>query len=154
MKQANKGFTLVELIVTMVIAGIVLVTISIVLADVSKVTRSSRLKQERFNEQSMIVSFFNKTIDQINLNGYDVTIDFTNDYFFFSDYSDNINFLVVGSIDNHSTITYNSQTLNYYRIKNIDIKPYSTSNKVFEVEITYDNDDSYVFSLCLIKNFS
>lgn len=159
-KQVKNGFTLVELIVTMVISSIVLTLVASLTISFTKTSNESKIQQKKAYEQNVIVKSFEKFANEVNLATGKVVYQVTTETLENDDYIET-GFCLI-NCENESQpktiftydkkdrkISYNSLT---YELDNIqDIKIEEKFDKIFVVTLEYENDKTYVFSLYFIN---
>ncbi len=150
-KKNNQGFTLVELVVAIVVSSIVLTLVSYFLIRFFSTSKKIKAEQNRTFEQSIIVNYFNDFKDQANLLGKKVTINYNNNIVYTTLDSSEEPISEVIKIDNKKLeIKYNKASTKLETIKSINLVKMDNMTKLFRVVITFDNDETYQFSIYIV----
>ena len=153
-EKRNKGFTLGELIVAIVVSSIVLTLISYFVVKFVNLSEEVKFKRKMTYEQNVVTKFFDDFVNNVNLNGYVVNINYANNIIYYQ-YEMMENILINRIIiDNESkTLKYNDKIiLEFSSIKQININKSNDFSNIFSVEIIFNNDTTYVFSKYIINS--
>ncbi len=151
MKKRNvKGYTLIELIISMAIISILISIIAVITNSFYKSYRISYINNERLEEKNYIISQFNNIVDYANEKAIKITIE-------------NNQSLDEWSIklENKVIFSYKKVNSSFYNINNelikkfnriIDIKiSYYSGNSIL-VEIYFDNNEKEILIKNIINN--
>ena len=142
----NKGYTLIELVVSIAIIAILLSMIAVITNSFYKSYRLSYAENERLEEKKYIITQFENIIENANQNAKKVIIE--NDISL-TKWSLRLDNKIIFSYDQTSSSMYNandSLIKKFKRIKNIKINQYTQSGII--IEIYLDNNEKET----LIKN--
>ena len=142
----NKGYTLIELVVSIAIIAILLSMIAAITNSFYKSYRLSYAENERLEEKKYIITQFENIIENANQNAKKVIIE--NDISL-TKWSLRLDNKIIFSYDQTSSSMYNandSLIKKFKRIKNIKINQYTQSGII--IEIYLDNNEKET----LIKN--
>ena len=142
----NKGYTLIELVVSIAIIAILLSMIAVITNSFYKSYRLSYAENERLEEKKYIITQFENIIENANQNAKKVIIE--NDISL-TKWSLRLDNEIIFSYDQTSSSMYNandSLIKKFKRIKNIKINQYTQSGII--IEIYLDNNEKET----LIKN--
>ena len=142
----NKGYTLIELVVSIAIIAILLSMIAVITNSFYKSYRLSYAENERLEEKKYIITQFENIIENANQNAKKVIIE--NDISL-TKWSLRLDNEIIFSYDQTSSSMYNandSLIKKFKRIKNIKINEYTQSGII--IEIYLDNNEKET----LIKN--
>ena len=142
----NKGYTLIELVVSIAIIAILLSMIAVISNSFYKSYRLSYAENERLEEKKYIITQFENMIENANQNAKKVIIE--NDISL-TKWSLRLDNEIIFSYDQTSSSMYNandSLIKKFKRIKNIKINQYTQSGII--IEIYLDNNEKET----LIKN--
>ena len=142
----NKGYTLIELVVSIAIIAILLSMIAVITNSFYKSYRLSYAENERLEEKKYIITQFENIIENANQNAKKVIIE--NDISL-TKWSLRLDNEIIFSYDQTSSSMYNandSLIKKFKRIKNIKINQYTQSGII--IEIYLDNNENET----LIKN--
>ena len=142
----NKGYTLIELVVSIAIIAILLSMIAAITNSYYKSYRLSYAENERLEEKKYIITQFENIIENANQNAKKVIIE--NDISL-TKWSLRLDNEIIFSYDQTSSSMYNandSLIKKFKRIKNIKINQYTQSGII--IEIYLDNNEKET----LIKN--
>lgn len=142
----NKGYTLIELVVSIAIIAILLSMIAVITNSFYKSYRLSYAENERLEEKKYIITQFENIIENANQNAKKVIIE--NDISL-TKWSLRLDNEIIFSYDQTSSSMYNandSLIKKFKRIKNIKINQYAQSGII--IEIYLDNNEKET----LIKN--
>ena len=142
----NKGYTLIELVVSIAIIAIFLSMIEVITNSFYKSYRLSYAENERLEEKKYIITQFENIIENANQNAKKVIIE--NDISL-TKWSLRLDNEIIFSYDQTSSSMYNandSLIKKFKRIKNIKINQYTQSGII--IEIYLDNNEKET----LIKN--
>lgn len=142
----NKGYTLIELVVSIAIIAILLSMIAVITNSFYKSYRLSYAENERLEEKKYIITQFENMIENANQNAKKVIIE--NDISL-TKWSLRLDNEIIFSYDQTSSSMYNandSLIKKFKRIKNIKINQYTQSGII--IEIYLDNNEKET----LIKN--
>ena len=142
----NKGYTLIELVVSIAIIAILLSMIAAITNSFYKSYRLSYAENERLEEKKYIITQFENNIENANQNAKKVIIE--NDISL-TKWSLRLDNKIIFSYDQTSSSMYNandSLIKKFKRIKNIKINQYTQSGII--IEIYLDNNEKET----LIKN--
>ena len=142
----NKGYTLIELVVSIAIIAILLSMIAAITNSFYKSYRLSYAENERLEEKKYIITHFENIIENANQNAKKVIIE--NDISL-TKWSLRLDNKIIFSYDQTSSSMYNandSLIKKFKRIKNIKINQYTQSGII--IEIYLDNNEKET----LIKN--
>ena len=142
----NKGYTLIELVVSIEIIAILLSMIAVITNSFYKSYRLSYAENERLEEKKYIITQFENIIENANQNAKKVIIE--NDISL-TKWSLRLDNEIIFSYDQTSSSMYNandSLIKKFKRIKNIKINQYTQSGII--IEIYLDNNEKET----LIKN--
>ena len=142
----NKGYTLIELVVSIAIIAILLSMIAVITNSFYKSYRLSYAENERLEEKKYIITQFENMIENANQNAKKVIIE--NDISL-TKWSLSLENEIIFSYDQTSSSMYNandSLIKKFKRIKNIKINQYTQSGII--IEIYLDNNEKET----LIKN--
>ncbi len=142
----NKGYTLIELVVSIAIIAILLSMIAAITNSFYKSYRLSYAENERLEEKKYIITQFENIIENANQNAKKVIIE--NDISL-TKWSLRLDNEIIFSYDQTSSSMYNandSLIKKFKRIKNIKINQYTQSGII--IEIYLDNNEKET----LIKN--
>lgn len=148
MKKNNGGFTLIEMIVTVVVSGITLLMLAFLISNVANSWNKIKAKNERSQSQTIIEKCFESAKDYINQNDLTAYIDTSK--VVISDnstYVDSILFITSGGGD--LIIVYKGDHHQLERVDDIEIVK-MTDNSLL-LEITFD-DDSIIEKKYSFKN--
>lgn len=142
----NKGYTLIELVVSIAIIAILLSMIAAITNSFYKSYRLSYAENERLEEKKYIITQFENIIENANQNAKKVIIE--NDISL-TKWSLRLDNKIIFSYDQTSSSMYSandSLIKKFKRIKNIKINQYTQSGII--IEIYLDNNEKET----LIKN--
>lgn len=139
----NKGYTLIELVVSIAIIAILLSMIAVITNSFYKSYRLSYAENERLEEKKYIITQFENIIENANQNAKKVIIE--NDISL-TKWSLRLDNEIIFSYDQTSSSMYNALIKKFKRIKNIKINQYTQSGII--IEIYLDNNEKET----LIKN--
>lgn len=145
------GFTLIEVIVAIVISGIALTLVSYFFVTFMRTSKEVKAQQQRTYEQNLVVNYFDRFANRVNLNGTNIQINYEQGLVYARDWEEESTLYETIQIDNVNKIfTYDDITLNCSSIVNIRLAKIENSSKCFSVWITFDDDSKYQFSIYII----
>lgn len=152
-KKKNSGFTLTELIIAIVISSIVLTLISYFFVRFINISNDVKKERNKTYEQNIITKYFDDLENFVNLNGYGVNINYSNNVIYYQDENKAMGLINSIIIDNtNKTLKCNDKLiLEFNSIKTVHIKESVHTSNIFLVEITFNDDSTYVFSNYIIN---
>lgn len=150
MNKFKNGFTLTELIVAMVISGIILVMMSYFIISFTNTSKNIKALQNKTYEQSVVVRCFEKFSNAANLAGSKVLVANNQDTVVLYSIEENMEVIEIVIDNNQHSLTYNSNTYEFEIINKIDVKKNDNDYKSYIVDILFDDESSYQFSIYFI----
>lgn len=147
----NKGYTLIELVVSIAIIAILLSMIAVITNSFYKSYRLSYAENERLEEKKYIITQFENIIENANQNAKKVIIE--NDISL-TKWSLRLDNEIIFSYDQTSSSMYNandSLIKKFKRIKNIKINQYTQSGIIIEIYLDNNEKETLIKNIIIVN---
>lgn len=140
----DKGYTLIELVVSIAIIAILLSMIAVITNSFYKSYRASYAKNKRVEEKNYVITQFENMIEDANQNAKELSIE--NDVSL-TKWSLRLDNKIIFSYDQASSSMYNangSLIKTFEKIKNITIHPYTQSGILIEIYLDNEEKETWI----------
>lgn len=140
----DKGYTLIELVVSIAIIAILLSMIAVITNSFYKSYRASYAKNKRVEEKNYVITQFENMIEDANQNAKELSIE--NDVSL-TKWSVRLDNKIIFSYDQASSSMYNangSLIKTFEKIKNITIHPYTQSGILIEIYLDNEEKETWI----------
>ena len=140
----DKGYTLIELVVSIAIIAILLSMIAVITNSFYKSYRASYAKNKRVEEKNYVITQFENMIEDANQNAKELSIE--NDVSL-TKWSVRLDNKIIFSYDQASSSMYNangSLIKTYEKIKNITIHQYTQSGILIEIYLDNEEKETWI----------
>lgn len=140
----DKGYTLIELVVSIAIIAILLSMIAVITNSFYKSYRASYAKNKRVEEKNYVITQFENMIEDANQNAKELSIENDESLTKWSLKLDN---KIIFSYDQASSSVYNangSLIQTFEKIKNITIHQYTQSGILIEIYLDNEEKETWI----------
>ncbi|MBS6562638.1 MAG: prepilin-type N-terminal cleavage/methylation domain-containing protein [Staphylococcus sp.] len=140
----DKGYTLIELVVSIAIIAILLSMIAVITNSFYKSYRASYAKNKRVEEKNYVITQFENMIEDANQNAKELSIE--NDVSL-TKWSVRLDNKIIFSYDQASSSMYNangSLIKTFEKIKNITIHQYTQSGILIEIYLDNEEKETWI----------
>jgi prepilin-type cleavage/methylation N-terminal domain protein len=140
----DKGYTLIELVVSIAIIAILLSMIAVITNSFYKSYRASYAKNKRVEEKNYVITQFENMIEDANQNAKELSIE--NDVSL-TKWSLRLDNKIIFSYDQASSSMYNangSLIKTFEKIKNITIHQYTQSGILIEIYLDNEEKETWI----------
>lgn len=140
----DKGYTLIELVVSIAIIAILLSMITVITNSFYKSYRASYAKNKRVEEKNYVITQFENMIEDANQNAKELSIE--NDVSL-TKWSVRLDNKIIFSYDQASSSMYNangSLIKTFEKIKNITIHQYTQSGILIEIYLDNEEKETWI----------
>lgn len=140
----DKGYTLIELVVSIAIIAILLSMIAVITNSFYKSYRASYAKNKRVEEKNYVITQFENMIEDANQNAKELSIE--NDVSL-TKWSLRLDNKIIFSYDQASSSMYNangSLIQTFEKIKNITIHQYTQSGILIEIYLDNEEKETWI----------
>lgn len=140
----DKGYTLIELVVSIAIIAILLSMIAVITNSFYKSYRASYAKNKRVEEKNYVITQFENMIEDANQNAKELSIE--NDVSL-TKWSVRLDNKIIFSYDQASSSMYNANGIlikTFEKIKNITIHQYTQSGILIEIYLDNEEKETWI----------